>query len=206
MKLLGTPGSPYVRKVRLVLEEKHLPYEYVLAPASQRETMVVPLNPLGKIPVLVCDDGRTVYDSPVIVEYLDGLVAQPRLIPEAFNERIEVKRWEALGDGIAEATVLISHDYRKSEAKRESAAWYEKQRMKIQRGLAAMVKDLGERTFCHGESFTLADIAAGFALGYLDQALSEFDWRTPYPSLSQLAARLAVRDSFRETLPAQTLT
>ena len=206
MKLLGTPGSPYVRKVRLVLEEKHLPYEYVLAPAPQRETMVVPLNPLGKIPVLVCDDGRAVYDSPVIVEYLDGLAAEPRLIPEAFDERIEVKRWEALGDGIAEATVLISHDYRKPEAKRESAAWYEKQRMKIQRGLATMAKDLGKRKFCHGEGFTLADIAAGFALGYLDQVLAEFDWRTPYPSLSELAARLEARDSFRKTLPAQTLT
>ena len=113
MKLLGTPASPYVRKVRLVLEEKHIPYEYLLAPALQREAMVVPLNPLGKIPVLVCDNGRAIYDSPVIVEYLDGLVAEPELIPRTFDERIEVKRWEALGDGIADATVLISHDYRK---------------------------------------------------------------------------------------------
>ena len=200
MKLLGTPGSPYVRKVRLVLEEKRLPYEYVLAPATSREAMVVPLNPLGKIPVLVRDDGAALYDSPVIVEYLDGLAAEPRLIPIAFSERIEVKRWEALGDGIAEATVLISHDYRKPDAKRESAAWYEKQRIKIQRGLATMAKDLGNRMFCHGEGFTLADIAAGFALGYLDQVLAELDWRTPYPNLSELAARLEARNSFRDTL------
>ena len=203
MKLLGTPGSPYVRKVRLVLEEKRLPYEYVLAPAPQRDVMVVPLNPLGKIPVLVRDDGAALYDSPVIVEYLDGLAAEPRLIPEAFDERIEVKRWEALGDGIAEATVLVSHDYRKPEAKRESADWYEKQRLKIRRGLATIANDLGENSFCHGASFTLADVAAGYALGYLDQVLADFDWRTPHPNLSKFAARLEARDSFRVTLPAR---
>jgi glutathione S-transferase len=205
MKLFGTPGSPYVRKARLALEEKHIAYEYVLAPAATRETQVVPLNPLGKIPVLLADDGRAVYDSAVIVEYLDGVVAEPRLIPQAFDARIEVKRWEALGDGIADATVLISHDYRKPDAKRESAEWYEKQHQKIQRGLAVMSKDLGRREFCFGGSFTLADIAAGYALGYLDQALPELNWRKPYPTLSQLAARLAARDSFRKTLPAPTV-
>lgn len=203
MKLLGTPASPYVRKVRLVLEEKHIPYEYVLASPSQREAMVAAVNPLGKVPVLVCDDGRAIYDSPVIVEYLDGLVAEPELIPRTFDERIEVKRWEALGDGIADATVLISHDYRKPDDKRETAEWYEKQRRKIHRGLAAMSKDLGDRAFCYGGSFTLADIAAGYAIGYLDQALPELDWRTPYPRLAQLAERLAARDSFRKTLPAK---
>jgi len=202
MKLFGTPGSPYVRKARLALEEKRIAYEYVHAPAEVRETQVVPLNPLGKIPVLLADDGRAVYDSAVIVEYLDGLVAEPRLIPRAFDDRIEVKRWEALGDGIADATVLISHDYRKPEAKRESAEWYQKQRQKIERGLAVMSRDLGSREFCFGASFTLADIAAGYALGYLDQALPDLDWRKPYPALSQLAARLAARDSFRKTLPA----
>lgn len=202
MKLFGMPASPYVRKVRLVLEEKHIAYEYVLTLAATRETLVAPLNPLGKIPVLVGDDGRAVYDSAVIVEYLDGLVAEPRLIPQAFDARIEVKRWEALGDGIADATVLISHDTRKPEARRESAEWYEKQRQKIERGLGVMSKDLGGRDFCFGGSFTLADIAAGYALGYLDQALPELNWRKPYPTLSQLAARLAARDSFRKTLPA----
>jgi len=202
MKLFGTPGSPYVRKVRLVLEEKHIAYEYVHAPAAVRETQVVPLNPLGKIPVLLADDGRAVYDSAVIVEYLDGLVAEPRLIPQAFGDRIEVRRWEALGDGIADAAVLISHDYRKPEARREDAAWYEMQRRKIERGLAVMSKDLGGREFCFGGNFTLADIAAGYALGYLDQVLPELEWRKPFPTLSRLATRLAARDSFRKTLVA----
>lgn len=205
MKLFGMPTSPYVRKVRLVLEEKHIAYEYVLTSAATREAMVAPLNPLAKIPVLVGDDGRVVYDSPVIVEYLDGLVAGHRLIPQAFSDRIEVKRWEALGDGIADATVLISHDYRKPEAGRESAEWHARQRQKIERGLAVMSKDLGGRECCFGGSFTLADIAAGYALGYLDQVLPELNWRKSYLTLAQLAARLAARDSFRKTLPASAV-
>ena len=202
MKLFGVPGSPYVRKVRLVLEEKRIAYDYVHAPAAVREALVVPLNPLGKVPVLLADDGRAVYDSPVIVEYLDGLAAEPRLIPQAFDDRIEVRRWEALGDGIADATVLISHDYRKPQARREDAEWHAKQRQKIEHGLAVMSKDLGGREFCFGKCFTLADIAAGYALGYLDQVLPEFEWRKPYPTLSQLATRLAARESFSKTLVA----
>jgi glutathione S-transferase len=202
MKLLGSPGSPYVRKVRIVLAEKRIPYEYVIDRPSSPDSRVAQFNPLGKIPVLVCDDGRTVYDSVVIVEYLDGLVPEPRLIPAAFNDRIEVKRWEALGDGIADATVAVSHDLRETEAQRKPAAWYERQRQKIQRGLAAMERDLGDREFCYGSGFTLADIAAGFALGYLDQVLQDTDWRRDFPKLKQLAVRLAARESFATTKPA----
>ncbi len=201
MKLLGSPGSPYVRKVRIVLAEKCVAYEYIIDRPSSPDSRVAQFNPLGKIPVLVRDDGSTVYDSVVIVEYLEGLVAEPRLIPAAFNDRIEIKRWEALGDGIADATVLISHDLRNPESQREPAVWYGKQRGKIERGLAAMEKDLGGREFCFGTSFTLADIAAGFALGYLDQVLPAMDWRKSNPQLKALATRLAVRESFSRTQP-----
>lgn len=201
MQLLGLPGSPYVRKVRIVLEEKRIPCEFVLDRPSAPDSRVADFNPLGKIPVLVRNDGTVVYDSPVIVEYLDGLVAEPRLIPEPFADRIEVKRWEALGDGIADATVAISHDYREPEQQRKPAEWHDKQRQKIERGLAAMTRDLGSRHFCYGERFTLADIAAGCALGYLDHALPDFEWRSRYGELRDLAGRLATRDSFRDTLP-----
>ena len=144
MKLFGTPGSPFVRKARLALEEKGIAYEYVLAPRETRKELVVPLNPLGKIPVLLRDDGKSVFDSPVIVEYVDGLKPEPRLIPAAFEDRITVKRWEALGDGVAEATVLITHDWRKPEDKREPEKWYEAQREKIRRALAMMERELGD--------------------------------------------------------------
>ena len=138
MKLIATPASPFCRKVRIVLAEKKVDYEYIVDRPSAPDSRVAEYNPLGKIPVLVNDDGRAIYDSAVIVEYLDGLIAAPKLIPAKFEDRIEVKRWEALGDGIADATVLISHNLRKPEAEREPAAWYERQYQKIKRGLATM--------------------------------------------------------------------
>jgi glutathione S-transferase len=202
MKLLGSPGSPYVRKVRIVLAEKRIDYEYITDRPSNPNSRVAEFNPLGKIPVLVRDDGSTIYDSVVIVEYAEGLVAEPRLIPAAFEDRIQVMRWEALGDGIADATVLVSHDLREPEPQRKPAAWYVKQRQKIQRGLAAMERDLGDNEFCYGGTFSLADIAAGFALGYLDQVLLDTDWRRDFPKLKQLSSRLAARESFVTTKPA----
>ena len=120
----------------------------------------------------------------MIVEYLEGLVAEPRLIPPAFEDRIQVKRWEALGDGIADATVAVSHDLREPEAQRKPEAWYVKQRQKIQRGLARWSTILANE-YCYGGKFSLADIAAGFALGYLDQVLPDTDWRSEFPALEQ---------------------
>lgn len=200
MKLLGSGGSPYVRKVRIVLEEKRIPCEYVVASPSNPESGVAEANPLGKIPVLIRDDGRSVYDSPVIVEYLDGSGGGEKLIPESFSDRIEVKRWEALGDGIADATIEIVHDQRLPETERRGDALYLKQKKKIDAGLAAMERDLGSRDFCYGAKFSLADIACGVALGYLDQALPKVDWRAAHPSLRRLSERLAARESFKKTV------
>ena len=196
MKLFGTPGSPYVRKVRIVLAEKHIAHDYIVARGSTPDSPVPPFNPLAKIPTLVRDDGRGLYDSPVIVEYLDAFGSGPKLIPEDFEARIEVKRWEALGDGIAEATVNIHHEYREPADKQRSPAWFAKHQLKIDRDLALMEKDLGANEFCFGNRFTLADIAAGYALGYLDHALPDYQWRGKHPALAKHAARLAARPSF----------
>ena len=204
MKLFGTPGSPFARKVRIVLEEKDIPHEYVIERPSAPGSRVPQFNPLGKVPTLVLDDGRALYDSAVIVEYLDALGSGPKLIPDAFDQRIEVRRWEALADGIAEATVLINHEYREPTEKQRAPAWFERQRAKIDRGLGVMEQDLGAGEFCFGGRFTLADVAAGYALGYLDQALPEVEWRAAHPPLRQLAERLATRKSFSETMPAKT--
>jgi glutathione S-transferase len=199
MKLFGSLSSPFVRKVRIALAEKRVGYEFVMEGPSAPGSRVPQFNPLGKVPVLVRDDGSVIYDSAVIVEYADGVGAGPGLIPETFTDRIEVKRWEALGDGITDATVLVSHDYRNAPDKRQSPEWYDKQRKKIVRGLAAMARDLGEREFCHGDRFTLADIAAGYALGYLDYILKEIEWHAAHPNLKRLADRLALRESFATT-------
>lgn len=202
MKLLGNSRSPYVRKVRIVFEEKRIPYDFVIASSSSPD--VAQANPLAKIPALVCDDGKALYDSVVIVEYLDGLVATPKLIPEAFAARIEVKRWEALGDGIMDASVDISHEERVPAAQRKGPEWYAKQKKKIDAGLAAMEKDLGTRNFCCGESLTLADVACGTALAYLDLVLPKVEWRKTCPGLHQLAERLAARESFKKTVTSES--
>ncbi len=156
-------------------------------------------NPIAKVPVLERDDGRGLYDSPVIIEYLDHYGSGSQLIPLDFEGRIEVKRWEALADGITEAAVEINHEYRKPKDKRRSVEWFSHLQLKIDRGIAAMEKDLSHSMFCCGESFTLADIAADYALGYLDFGLADYDWRSRHPKLAKLATLLNARESFTST-------
>jgi glutathione S-transferase len=195
MKLLGSNRSPYFRKVRVAIAEKGVPCDIVELAASAPE--VAAANPLAKIPTLIRDDGRPLYDSAVIVEYLDGLAPAPKLIPDAFEARIEVRRWEALASGVMDATVTIHHENRLPEPERRGADFFSKHQNKIDAGLAAMDRDIGERAFCFGDSFTLADIACGSALSYLDTNLPATDWRKRHPALGRLAARLAERSSFK---------
>ncbi len=200
MKLYGSPGSPFARKVRIVIAEKNISCEYIVARGRAPGSPIPPFNPLAKVPTLVRDDGRGLYDSAVIVEYLDAIGSGPKLIPEDFEQRIEVKRWEALGDGITEATVNINHEYREPADKQRSAEWFANQQLKIDRGLAVMERDLGANEYCCCSRYTLADIAAGYALGYLDFALPEFEWRGKHPALAKLAGHLASRPAFSNTV------
>ncbi|MEY4598692.1 MAG: hypothetical protein RLZZ445_1489 [Pseudomonadota bacterium] len=199
MKLYGTPRSPFARKIRIVLAEKNLPYEMVVTRGSTPDSPVPALNPLGKVPTLQRDDGRALYDSPVIAEYLDGIGSTPKLIPEDFESRIEVRRWEALGDGVTEAIVAVNHERLEPIEKQHNAEWFAKRQAKITLGLALMERDLGKKDWCFGDRFTLADIAVGYALGYLDFALPEVEWRSKHPALAKLAARLNARPSFSST-------
>ena len=192
MKLFATDRSPYGRKVRIVLAEKGIACEYVQARPSTPDSPVPAYNPLAKIPVLVTDSGKAIYDSPVIVDYLDMVKRAPKLIPDEIEARVDVKRWEALGDGIADATVLVSHD----PEMKHGEEFHAKQRLKIERGLAFMERELGGREFCYGGTFSLADIAAGYALGYLDAVLPKLAWRDAHPNLAKLADRLNRRESF----------
>jgi glutathione S-transferase len=199
MKLYGTPRSPYARKVRIILAEKNLPCELVVTRGSTPDSPVPALNPLGKVPTLLRDDGRALYDSPVIAEYLDGIGSGPKLIPEDFESRIEVRRWEALGDGVTEAIVAVNHERLEPVEKQHNAEWFAKRQAKITLGLALMERDLGSKDWCFGDRFTLADIATGYALGYLDFALPEVEWRSKHPALAKLDARLNARPSFSST-------
>jgi glutathione S-transferase len=199
MKLLGGDGSPYVRKVRVAIAEKGIAYDHVAVRASSPEAGITAFNPLGKIPTLVLDDGTGIYDSSVIVEYVDGLSPSPKLIPDAFADRIAVKRWEALGDGIMDAAVAIVHDRRLTPEKRIGDDLEAKQMKKITAALAFIENELAAHDFCHGNSLTLADVACGTALGYLDRVVPEFVWRNTYSKLNTYAARLAARPAFVST-------
>ena len=200
MKLLGTTTSPYVRKARIVLAEKKIDYDFVLNSPWLAENTVSQHNPLGKVPVLLLDDDSSLYDSRVIVEYLDTVSPNNRLIPASGRERITVKRWEALGDGICDAAASHFLESKRGQNQR-SDAWLERQQGKILAGLQVMSGDLGEQPWCHGNAFSLADIAIGSALGYLAFRFPDIRWDMEFPNLAKLYAKLIQRPSFGETVP-----
>jgi glutathione S-transferase len=202
MKLIGALTSPYVRKVRIVMAEKRLEYQLELEDVWSRDT-IMKSNPLGKVPCLVMEGGEAVFDSRVIVEYVDTLSPVGKLIPDRGRERTEVRTWEALADGVNDAAILARLEQTwagRSEAQR-SAAWVSRQMDKVHASLAAMSQGLGDKPFCSGTHFSLADIAVGCALGYLDFRFAHIDWRAQYPNLERLEAKLAQRQSFIDTLP-----
>lgn len=204
MKLIGSTTSPYARKVRIVMAEKRLDYEFVIEDPWAADTTITYSNPLGKVPCLVMEGGEALFDSRVIVEYVDTLSPVGKLIPTVGRERAEVKTWEALADGVLDALVTARMEAKwpgRTEEQR-SQAWIDRQLAKAQTSLKAMSQGLGEKPFCTGIHMSLADIAVGCALGYLDFRFPEIDWRTPYPNLARLYEKLAQRPSFVETLPA----
>lgn len=200
MKLIGSLTSPYVRKVRIVLAEKKIEYEFVLDSPWSAESKVPNINPLGKIPVLVLDDETPLFDSRVISEYLDNVAPNNKLMPAPNRERTEVKRWEALADGICDAAALLFLE-KKRPAKQQSQDWISRQENKIINGVDYMAKELGESACCIGMHFSLADIAAVCALGYLAFRFPEIDWSEKHPNLARLYSKLMLRPSFADTVP-----
>ncbi len=200
MKLIANPFSPFSRKVRIVLTEKYKDYDFVVDNPGDAGTQVPAFNPLGKIPVLVLDDDTTLFDSRVIVEYLDNASPVGRLIPDDTRHRIQVLRWEALADGCTEAGVAIVYEKRRP-AEKQSAEWIARQQGKIDRALHAMSDELGNKAWCSGDHYNLSDIAVGCALGFLDLRLSDVNWRKLYPNLGKLYEKLLLRASFRDTAP-----
>jgi glutathione S-transferase len=203
MKLLGSTSSPYVRKVRVVMAEKKLDYEFVIEDVWSAETAISDANPLGKVPCLVMEGAEALFDSRVIVEYLDTLSPVGKLIPSVGRERSEIKTWEALADGLLDASILARLEATwagRTKAQR-SQAWIDRQLVKVNASLKTMSKGLGEKPFCAGIHLTLADIAVGCALGYLDFRFPQIDWRTEYPNLVRLHDKLMQRPSFADTVP-----
>ena len=201
MKLIGSLTSPYVRKVRVVMADKKLDFSFEQENVWAPETTIQQVNPLGKVPCLVMEDGSTLYDSRVIAEYLDTISPVCKLLPPNGRDRAEVKVWEALADGVIDAAVLAFVERRDRAPEQQSAKWIERQMGKVHAGLREMSTRLGESSYCMGIHYTLADVAVGCALGWLAFRFPDIDWRGDYPNLARLADKLAERPSFRDTVP-----
>lgn len=204
MKLLGSTSSPYVRKVRVVMAEKKLDYAFVTEDVWGPDTTIAESNPLGKVPCLIMEGAEALFDSRVIVEYLDTLSPVGKLIPSVGRERAEIKTWEALADGLMDAAILARLEATwtgRTKAQR-SQAWIDRQMRKVTDAVKAMDRGLGEKPFCGGIHLSLADIAVGCALGYLDFRFPQIDWRADHPNLAKLMEKLAQRPSFADTVPA----
>jgi glutathione S-transferase len=201
LKLINSPASPYGRKVRIALAEKKIECQIVeMSPAG--DNPVHAFNPLGKVPVLVLDDGTHLIDSRVIVEYIDSVSPVSRLIPEPARQRILVRRWEAIADGVCDAAGLVSAEKRRPTAQ-QNPEWIARQQRKVREGVAAMSRELEDKAWCNGEAYSLADIATGCALGYLDLRHPDFDWRADFDNLARHYEKLSKRPSFADTAPTK---
>ncbi len=204
MKLIGSISSPYVRKVRVVMAEKKLDYDFITEDVWAAGTTITQSNPLGKVPCLIMEGGEALFDSRVIVEYLDTLSPVGKLIPSTGRERAEVKTWEALADGVMDASILarLESIWPGRSAEQRSSAWIDRQMGKVNDVLIAMSAALGEKSYCSGIHLSLSDISVGCALGYLDFRFPDINWRNTHPALAKLQDKLAQRQSFIDTFPA----
>ncbi|MDP1926582.1 MAG: glutathione S-transferase [Thiobacillus sp.] len=200
MKLVTSLTSPYGRKARVVLLEKKIPFQLQVENPWLPDNPVALINPLGKVPVLVLEDGVSVFDSRVIVEYLDHISPVAHLIPSEPKTRMVVRGIEALADGVIDAAVAVFLE-RKRAPEQQSGDWLALQQKTLFRGLEALSEALGEKPWYLGNSMTLADIACGCMLGYLELRFAEIDWRGAHPNLAKLMDKLMERASFKETVP-----
>lgn len=204
MKLIGSTTSPFVRKVRVVLAEKKLDYQFVEENPWKEALSPGTGNPLGKVPRLEMDGTEAMFDSRVIVEYLDTLSPVGKLIPGTGRERAEVKTWEALADGMLDAAILarIEAVWPGRSQEQRSQAWMDRQMGKVKAALQVMSQGLGEKPFCCGGAHpTLADVSVCCALAWLDFRFPELDWRADHANLDALLKKLAARPSFENTVP-----
>lgn len=206
LQLLSATPSPYARKVRIALAEKKVPFELVTEVPWDHDTATPRYNPLEKLPVLIFEDGSSVYESRYILEVIEAKWPEPPLVPDEVWQRLAARKVEVIADGICDACVLLFWE-RHRAPEHQSAEWVTRQRRKVDGGLRELSRILGERTWMAGKAFGLADIAAGTVLRYLDVRFPEHPWRRDYPNLVALSARLEERPSFAGSVPVpQTIT
>lgn len=195
MKLLGSNTSPYVRKVRLALLEKNIPHDYVVDPPTEPSSLVLQVNPLGRIPALILDDGFCIFDSPVITEYVDTLNDASILIPrDDPAAKLRVKRWEALADGIMDSAIVVRNEVLRPVEKQQ-ASTIDRHNTAVSKALQYASDLLGQKRWCEGDALTLADLALVSALLYLDLRFAERDWRGAHLNLKAFFERASARRS-----------
>lgn len=200
MKLFASLTSPFARKVRVILQEKNLPFELVVDSPWESNTRIPSVNPLGKVPALVTEDGEVFHDSPVIAAYLETLNAAPHLLPLDRLEAVRVRQTEALADGINDAAVIALLESRRPDPERSETV-IARQMEKVERTLDVLETKATGRIFLHGDDINLGDISVGIALAYLDLRFPALNWRASRPALTALAERLFARSSFVDTIP-----
>ncbi|WP_297573432.1 glutathione S-transferase N-terminal domain-containing protein [uncultured Deefgea sp.] len=200
MKLITALHSPFGRKIRIVLAEKKIDFELIIAKPGEDDALIQSYNPLGKVPVLALDDGRVIYDSSVIAEHLDYLSPVCKLFPSDQRPMISAKRTAALADGICDAAVAIVLEQRRPSALQSHDA-INRQQDKIKRGLSALASQLEEKRWFSGDAYSIADIAVICMLEYLDLRLPQLQWATHYPALQQYHLRVGERAAMVETRP-----
>lgn len=200
MKLYASPASSFARKIRVMLIEKNISHEVEMVnlwePNELQKT-----NPIGKVPALKLDDGRVLISSPLIADFVDGKYPHPRFIPADADGRIEVRHWEALADGTMDAVGTSLYEMRFHDEAKRSQAWLDRQRSKIDAGLAALERMLGNRPWCVGGVMSLADIAIACHLGFITLRVPHYFPQEKYPNLARLWKTMEARESLKKTAP-----
>ncbi len=201
MKLIHSPTSPYVRKVVVTLHEVGLADRVTLAPVQTTPMAshpdAVAANPLGKVPALERPDGPTLFDSRVITRYLDSLHDGRKLYPDG-PAQWSTLTLEALGDGVLDAGVSATYEWRLRPDEMQYAPWIAAQRGKIARALDA----LEGRWLAHlAGPLDAGAISVACALGYLDFRFGDMGWREGRPQLAAWHAKFAERESWKATVP-----
>jgi glutathione S-transferase len=190
--------SPYARKVIILLAEKNLPVELRVTDLANKSPEFVSISPIGKVPVLVDEDGTTLWDSTIILEYLDETYPEPSFYPQEKKARLQCRLWEELADTLADNTINLWYQNLKDQPTNTMLkARYE---AALDRLFPILEKQLASSLYLLGETWNAADISAVSALGYYTLRFGE-DWQQKYVKLGQFFNRLHERDSVKSSVP-----
>lgn len=195
MKLLYTKRSPYARKVRILALEKKIDLQLIDEDLTNKSNALLEANPLGKIPALILDNGEAIFDSTVICQYIDGLNDAPILIPRQGKERIDVLRWEAIGDGLTDVS-LAAYREKLIHPADFNAPFVAAQEKTIGQTLAFIDHNMSQL-----QSLTLAPIAVAAGIGYTKFRLGHLVDNAKYPNLASWFEEFSKRPSVQSTVP-----